>query len=221
MQQPFIFKLESGNSEVLDNKPQKEDVLLSSTINLPLNSLGFHTFLHRTKKALDITRNMQSKNEIFYIVNPFELTIPNYEDSLSNLTKHYLSTKSDFTSRDFYKFWEMLFLFGIAEKNDMTCVSIGNNPDNINNRSLFYTAQSYRDCSKFEESAKWYNLYLKIKITWIEEEYYSYLQLGYIYRELKYSFSKIEDMYISATKLIPDRAEAYLELGIFYNQSNK
>lgn len=94
-------------------------------------------------------------------------------------------------------------------------------PDDINSRTLFYTAQSYRDCSKFEESAKWYNLYLKVKNTWIEEEYYAYLQLGYIYRELKYSFSKIEEMYISATKLIPDRAEAYLELGIFYNQNNK
>jgi 23S rRNA U2552 (ribose-2'-O)-methylase RlmE/FtsJ len=135
MHQPFIFKLESGKSEVLDNKPQKEDVLLSSTINLPLNSLGFQTFLHRTKKALDITKNMQSKNEIYYVVNPFELMIPNYEDTLSNLTKHYLSIKSDnrveTTAREFYKFWEMLFLFNIADQKDMNCSVIGNNSEII------------------------------------------------------------------------------------------
>lgn len=132
MNQPFIFKLEPGNSDVLDNKPQKEDVLLSSTINLPLNSLGFQTFLHRTKKALDITKNMQSKNDIFYVVNPFELAIPNYEDSIPNLTKHYLSLKSDeINTREFYKFWEMLFLFNVADQKEMNCSVIGNNPDVI------------------------------------------------------------------------------------------
>jgi 23S rRNA U2552 (ribose-2'-O)-methylase RlmE/FtsJ len=135
MHQPFIFKLESGKSEVLDNKPQKEDVLLSSTINLPLNSLGFQTFLHRTKKALDITKNMQSKNEIYYVVNPFELMIPNYEDNLNSLTKHYLSIKSDnrveTTAREFYKFWEMLFLFNVADQKDMTCSVMANNSEVI------------------------------------------------------------------------------------------
>ena len=135
MNQPFIFKLESGKSEVLENKPQKEDVLLSSSINLPLNSLGFHTFLHRTKKAMDITKNMQSKNEIYYVVNPFELAIPNYEDSLSNLTKHYLSIKSDNreenTLREFYKFWEMLFLFNVADQKEINCSVIGNNSEVI------------------------------------------------------------------------------------------
>ena len=135
MHQPFIFKLESGKSDVLDNKPQKEDVLLSSTINLPLNSLGFQTFLHRTKKALDITKNMQSKNEIYYVVNPFELMIPNYEDTLSNLTKHYLSIKSDnrveTTAQEFYKFWEMLFLFNVADQKDITCNVMANNSEVI------------------------------------------------------------------------------------------
>jgi 23S rRNA U2552 (ribose-2'-O)-methylase RlmE/FtsJ len=135
MNQPFIFKLESGKSEVLENKPQKEDVLLSSSINLPLNSLGFHTFLHRTKKAMDITKKMQSKNEIYYVVNPFELVIPNYEDSLNNLTKHYLSIKSDerveTTAREFYKFWEMLFLFNVADQKEINCGVIGNNSEVI------------------------------------------------------------------------------------------
>jgi len=133
MNQPFIFQLESGKSEVLENKPQKEDVILSSSINFPLNSLGFQTFLHRTKKAMDITKNLQSKNEIYYVVNPFELMIPNYDDTLTNLTKHYLSIKSDnrveTTTREFYKFWEMLFLFNVADQKELNCSVIANNSD--------------------------------------------------------------------------------------------
>lgn len=122
MYQPFIFKLESGLSDVLD-KDTKDNLILSSTINLPLTSLGFHYFLHRTKSAMSITKNLQTKNKFYYVVNPFENVIPNYEDSLLNLTKHYLNMKADapeISSRSFYKLWEMLFLFNLADKKELT-----------------------------------------------------------------------------------------------------
>ena len=93
-------------------------------------------------------------------------------------------------------------------------------PDNLNTRSIFYTAQSYKDYGNLEESAKWYNLYLKIKDTWIEEQYICYLNLGNIYKTLKYDFKLIEKTYLSAIELINDRAEAYYNLGILYNQTN-
>jgi len=93
-------------------------------------------------------------------------------------------------------------------------------PDDLNTRSIFYTAQSYKDYGNLEESAKWYNLYLKIKNTWIEEQYICYLNLGNIYKSLKYDFKLIEKMYLSAIELINDRAEAYYNLGILYNQTN-
>jgi tetratricopeptide (TPR) repeat protein len=91
--------------------------------------------------------------------------------------------------------------------------------DNLNSRSIFYTAQSYRDYGDLLESAKWYNLYLKIKNTWIEEQYIAYINLGNIYKQLKYN--DIEKMYKSAINLINDRAEAYFLLGLFYNQNKK
>lgn len=91
-------------------------------------------------------------------------------------------------------------------------------PDNLNSRSVFYTAQSYYDCLKFEESAKWYSLYLKLKYTWIEEVYESHLRLGTLYRILKYDTNKIIEIYKNAMQIFPNRAETYLELGTFYNQ---
>ena len=77
----FIFKLDTGNSDFLD-KLEDDDLIASSTINLPLSSLGFHTYLHRTKSAMSITNNLQTKNKFYYVVNPFEHVVANYDDSL-------------------------------------------------------------------------------------------------------------------------------------------
>lgn len=92
-------------------------------------------------------------------------------------------------------------------------------PENLNSRSAFYTAQSYFDCQKFEDSAKWYSLYIKLKNTWNEEIFESYLRLGLIYRILKYDKNIIIKMYQNAIDLFSDRAEPYLELGTYYNQN--
>jgi hypothetical protein len=123
MYQPFIFKLINGNSDVLDKPPTKNNLQLSSTINIPLISLGFHYFLHRTKNTLiSSTNNLQTKNKFYYVINPFEHIIANYDDSLINLTKQYLNIKEDnpnILSRSFYKVWEILFLFNIADKKEI------------------------------------------------------------------------------------------------------
>ncbi len=131
MYQPLIFKLESGKSDILDKGVKKDNLILSSTINLPLTSLGFHTFIHRTKNAMSITNNLQTKNKFYYVVNPFEHSISNYEDSLKNLTKHYLNIKEDtpeILSRAFYKLWEILFLFGIADQKELTYAALAEGP---------------------------------------------------------------------------------------------
>ncbi len=131
MYQPFIFKLESGKSDILDKGPNKDNLVLSSTINLPLTSLGFHTFIHRTKNSMSITNNLQTKNKFYYVVNPFEHTISNYEDSLKNLTKIYFGIKEDtpeILSRAFYKLWEILFLFNIADQKELTYAALAEGP---------------------------------------------------------------------------------------------
>jgi len=70
MYNPFIFKLEPGKSDVLDKA--KDNLILSSTINLPLVSLGFHHYIHRTKNAMSITNSFQSKNKLYYIAQTSE-----------------------------------------------------------------------------------------------------------------------------------------------------
>jgi len=131
MYQPFVFQLESGKSDILDKGINKDNLILSSTINLPLTSLGFHTFIHRTKNAMSITKNLPTKNKLYYVVNPFEHIISNYEDSLKNLTKIYLGIKEDnpdILSRAFYKLWEILFLFGVADKKKLNYAALAEGP---------------------------------------------------------------------------------------------
>ena len=99
--------------------------------------------------------------------------------------------------------------------------TLTDDPDGLNNRSVFYTANSYRDASRFEEAAQWYSLYVKLENTWIEEKYISYLNLGNILKILKYEHEKIIQTYKLAIKTIPDRAEAYLEFGRYLNNSKK
>ena len=130
MYNPFIFKIDSGNSDILEQS-DKDNLITSSIINIPLISLGFHTYLHRTKNALSITNNLQTKNKFYYVVNPFEEEIANYEDSLNNLTKHYLNIKDErpeILSSSFYKMWEMLYLFNLVDKKDITYAALAEAP---------------------------------------------------------------------------------------------
>jgi hypothetical protein len=95
MNKAFIFKLDSGKSDELDKSTakQQDNIILTSTINMPLISLGFHAFIHRTKNAMGITKNLKTQNKFYYVVNPYEHTIPNYNDSLKNLTTIYFGGK--------------------------------------------------------------------------------------------------------------------------------
>lgn len=92
-------------------------------------------------------------------------------------------------------------------------------PDFLNARSVFYTAQSYRDAHKYIEAAQWYSLYTRLNenVSWIEEAYISWINLGKILASLDYPTNKIIYCFQSAIKAIPDRADAHFELGKYCN----
>jgi hypothetical protein len=136
MFQPLVFKLDNGDSSILD-KPN-DNIILSPTINDPLISLGFHNYIHRTRKIMDIEKNTEINKKTFYAPNPFEVDISNYEDSIKNLTKLYLGNKYD--THDFYKLWEILFLFDIANKKELTYGVLSDNHTNLSQ-----AVSKYRD----------------------------------------------------------------------------
>ena len=94
-----------------------------------------------------------------------------------------------------------------------------NDPDNLNSRSAFYTAQSFFDQTMTTtddfslEALQWYNLYLKLKNTWIEERYEAYLRIALLLIKLNKSLKEIQSPIDEAIKIFPDRGEAYFILG--------
>jgi hypothetical protein len=129
MYNPNIFKLNSENLDILD-KEKNNFVILSSTINLPLITLGFQHFLHRTKSGMHITKKIETKNEFYYVVNPFEIKISNYEDSIDSLTNHYFNITKDLmkiNSFEYYILWEILLFFNICDMDKLTYTSINEN----------------------------------------------------------------------------------------------
>jgi 23S rRNA U2552 (ribose-2'-O)-methylase RlmE/FtsJ len=120
---PFIFKL--NNIDISSINPE---VIKSSNINQPLFSLGFHSFIHRTKNAMSITEKLETKNKFYYIVNPFEHNINDYDKDIAHESEIFLN-KPNILSRAFYKMWEMLYIFDIANSKDgMTMVGLAEGP---------------------------------------------------------------------------------------------
>jgi 23S rRNA U2552 (ribose-2'-O)-methylase RlmE/FtsJ len=122
---PFIFKL---NNIDISSIYENNNVIKSSNINQPLFSLGFHSFIHRTKNAMSVTEKLETKNKFYYVVNPFEHNINDYEKDIAHESEIFLN-KPNILSRAFYKMWEMLYIFDIASSsNGMTMVGLAEGP---------------------------------------------------------------------------------------------
>ena len=86
-------------------------------------------------------------------------------------------------------------------------------PDGLNNRSVFYAAQSYMDACEFDLALKWYNLYLKLKDGWTEQYFEANTRIARILIQLKKPYEEIVKYINAAIKIFPDRAEPYFILG--------
>jgi hypothetical protein len=135
MYHPFVIKIPKIENNIDLNST--ENIINSSVISYPLFSLGFHSFIHRTRSAMGITKNLQTKTNFYYVVNPFEPNILNYDDDITKLTKIYLKTKEE-NPIDFYKIWETLFVFDIASDNNLTTSIISDNSEVIENSVKFF-----------------------------------------------------------------------------------
>uniref|UniRef100_A0A6C0DBJ2 Ribosomal RNA methyltransferase FtsJ domain-containing protein n=1 Tax=viral metagenome TaxID=1070528 RepID=A0A6C0DBJ2_9ZZZZ len=147
-----VYKLPKNNNLDIFTK-SKHLVITTPFENRPLFSLGYHHFIDRTRSALSITNKLESKNEFYYVVNPYEPNIPNYEDNIKNLSKIYLNLskdKPDIFSRDFYKIWETAFLFDILDKTNLNTLVLNDlesevEADYENNIAILQGVVYYRD----------------------------------------------------------------------------
>lgn len=106
----------------------KADITFSKYINYPKNSIGFQHYIHAMKndaqKELELFAN---KKKVYEVLNPFELLIDNYNDSISEKGKKYFGNVNDKEQNiDFCKLWEMFFMFDLIElESDLFSCHLG------------------------------------------------------------------------------------------------
>jgi len=113
------------------------------------------------------------------------------------------------------------FLYDAEKLKKQFFDTLLSDPDNLNSRSVFYTAQSYQDSGMYEEAIKWYRLYTKLNDSWIEEMFESHMRIALCMMKLNYNLHEIETEITNAIKLEDDRAEPYYHMGLYYNQINE
>ena len=129
-----VYKLPRNNN--LDIFTKTDNLVINSTFeNHPLFTLGYHYFIGRTRDAMNIIDKLETKNEFYYVVNPFEHIVTNYDDNINNLIKIYL--KQEIESREFYKFWEMCFLFDVIDGEDLEITILNEDNDEMKAIKLY------------------------------------------------------------------------------------
>ena len=134
MFEPKIFKIPKTDNSQSNGFISSSNVIPSATINYQLISLGFQTYMHKTKDTLlAITSGLKTQNKFYYVVNEFEHEISNYKDSLDESTIKYLNLKElPQGVRPYYKIWEMLYGFSLIPSVDFSYMGISLNPQIIN-----------------------------------------------------------------------------------------
>jgi len=145
--------------------------------------------------------------------------------TIKNLDKPNYTT-GDLSSGEFYISGEGIgsrafdpkkYLYDAERLQKQFWDTLVNDPDELNTRSVFYTAQSYMDYGMYREALQWNRLYLKLKNVWVEEVFEAYMRSSICLIQLQSNLNEIIVEMESAINLFPDRAEPYLTLGRYLN----
>ena len=104
------------------------DIKFSSTIDYPKSSIGFQHFIHAMKNdAQKELATFENKKKVYKVLNPFELSIDNYNESINDKGKKYFNLNNKtINSDDFYKLWEMFFMFDLINlESEFTSAHLG------------------------------------------------------------------------------------------------
>tara|TARA_B100001121_G_scaffold308569_1_gene332991 strand:- start:6398 stop:7705 length:1308 start_codon:yes stop_codon:yes gene_type:complete len=111
---PSVFQLPKSKDNISNIiKTHKNDVKIANSYSQPIFSLGFHSFQHRTKSAMNITNNLETKKKFYNIVNNFDPDELKIKDTLTG---------------GYYKMWEMLSLFDLASMDKIIYGAIAEGP---------------------------------------------------------------------------------------------
>ncbi|ADO67476.1 putative FtsJ-like methyltransferase [Cafeteria roenbergensis virus] len=132
---PITVKLPNGDYSQIKDKLNSK-VRYSNIIAQPEFNLGFHSYIHQTKNKMSITSKLSTKEKFYYIVNPFES-----DEELLTATSSFLDIKDnkpEILSRAFFKMWEIMVVFKLADTKDFSYSALAEGPGSFLQAVLHY-----------------------------------------------------------------------------------
>lgn len=117
---PYIEKIEFNNNIL----SKDFNIVNAKSENKPKFNLGYHYYTKQVREKMINSEFL--KRDYYLIANEFESKVPDHKDDLDNNIPKVL--KSDkIMSRDFYKLWEMLVYFDLANDKSIKSLSLSEN----------------------------------------------------------------------------------------------
>ena len=150
---PFVINIPIDLKSVFDNKTNMNDIYVGSNQDYPRFSLAFQHYIHATKKGKELLIQFENKKKVYNVMNPFETVIDNYDKSITDLSKKFFDIKEnhDIISDNFYKIWEMMFMFDIIDINKSELTSLHMSDDGAFAQSVLFFREKYSDKSKSDK----------------------------------------------------------------------
>lgn len=116
---------------------------LSTNIDYPLFSLGFHHYIHASKNKMEIIKQFENKKKIYLVMNKFERYVDNYQENIGNYGQSFFNiTKGvpNILSRGFYKLWEIFHMFDIIDLKSKNFISahLAEGPGSFIQATMFF-----------------------------------------------------------------------------------
>jgi 23S rRNA U2552 (ribose-2'-O)-methylase RlmE/FtsJ len=108
---PIAIELPLIKDIIFDNDAE---IKLSTNLDYSKFSLGFHYYIHANKNELNVLEQFEGKKKVYLVMNEFENIIDNYEENIDDIAKKFFDNSkiSEIVNRNFYKIWELFFMFG-------------------------------------------------------------------------------------------------------------
>ncbi len=159
---PITLNMQINIKSIFDSEA---NVKLTNNIDYPKCSLGFHHYMHSLKKDSEVIKQFENKKKVYLVTNPFEIEIDKYDNSIKNEINKFLNI-SDKTPKivsiDFYKLWEIMFMFDLFDLSDMSSAHFLEDGSNI--QSLMYFREKF-----YKTKDKYYNVSPNKTNTFLDE----------------------------------------------------
>lgn len=144
---PIIYKLPAVTNKII-NVPL--DPMFRSSIPYPASNLGFQHFIHQSKEKMTIVNKFKGKKKVYEVYSKFEQNVDDYDNDLAKTSLVYfnIGPKPNILSRAFYKLWEMLFAFNLANDEKFVSAHLAEGPGSFIQATMFFRDKFYPKLSK-------------------------------------------------------------------------